>query len=327
MSSPLALADTFGRRFRYLRLSITDVCNFRCRYCLPHGYQGGDRGFLDRAEIRRLVAAFARLGVVKVRVTGGEPLVRHDVIDIVADVAATPGIEQVVMTTNAYRLAAAIPALRAAGLRAVNVSLDSLRPDAFARITGDARHAQVLAGIDAARAAGLIVKINVVLLRDLNDGEILDFLAFARDQALAVRFIELMQTGDQDEFFARHHLRAEVVRDALAAGGWRMIPRSPTAGPAQEYAHPDHAGRIGVIAPYDPTFCDSCNRLRVTARGGLRLCLFGRGSHDLRAFLQRDDDRDALQAEILRALGDKGAAHALAFGDYGDLPHLALTGG
>jgi cyclic pyranopterin phosphate synthase len=323
----VTLTDPLGRRFRYLRLSITDVCNFRCRYCLPYGYQGGERGFLDRAEIRRLLAAFADLGVVKVRITGGEPLVRRDVAEIVADAAATPGVERVVLTTNGYRLAAALPDLRAAGLRGVNVSLDSLRPDAFEAITGDARHALVVAGIDAARAAGLDVKINVVLLRGLNDGEIGDFVAFAGESGIPVRFIELMQTGDQGDFFARHHLRADAVRSYLADHGWREVPRDAVAGPAQEYAHPEHAGRVGVIAPYDTTFCASCNRLRVTAKGGLRLCLFGRGSHDLRPLLGRDDDRGELREEILRALTAKGPAHALAHGDFGDLPHLALTGG
>ncbi len=321
------LVDPFRRRFAYLRLSVTDVCNFSCAYCLPHGYQGGPRDFLSRMEIVRLVRTFAKLGIVKLRLTGGEPLVRHDFSDIVRDVAQVPGIERLVMTTNAYRLAPIADELREAGLHGVNISLDSLDAATFERITGSPRFPAVTAGIDAALAAGLSVKVNALLLGGLNDGEVPDFVEFVRERPIAVRFIELMQTGGNQAYFTRHHRRGTLVTDALQAAGWTPRPRGRTAGPAQEYEHPDYAGRVGVIEPYRSDFCEGCNRLRVTALGGLRLCLFGTGSHDLRPWLQRDEDRDALEAAIVAALFQKGPSHALLAGDYGDTPHLAMTGG
>jgi GTP 3',8-cyclase len=322
-----SLIDQFGRRFRYLRLSITDVCNFRCEYCLPHGYQGGPRDFLSRAEILRLVHAFAELGIVKLRLTGGEPLVRRDFVDIVRDAAGVPGIERLVMTTNAYRLAGIARELRDAGLHGVNISVDSLDPVAFARITGSDRFAAVMAGVDTAVEAGLSVKLNAILLGGLNDGEIPDFVEFVRDRPISVRFIELMQTRGNEAYFAERHRRGTLVTDRLLAAGWMPLQRSAIAGPAQEYGHPDYAGRIGVIEPYSRDFCDGCNRLRVTATGGLRLCLFGTGSHDLRPLLQHDADRDELKAAIATALLGKGAAHDLVRGSCGDTPHLAMTGG
>jgi GTP 3',8-cyclase len=321
------LIDPFDRRFRYLRLSLTDVCNFRCEYCLPNGYGGGPRDFLTRAEIVRLVRAFAGLGIVKLRLTGGEPLVRADLVDIVRDVAGVPGIERLVMTTNGYRLASLVAPLRDAGLHGVNVSLDSLDEATFERITGSTRFPAVMAGIDAALDAGLSVKVNVVLLGGLNDHEVPGFIAFVRDRPIAVRFIELMQTHGNDGYFAARHRRATVVSDALQASGWSPLARGVTAGPAQEYAHPAYAGRVGVIEPYAANFCDGCNRLRVTALGGLRLCLFGTGSHDLRPLLQRDDHRDALEAAIVAALTRKSPSHDLLAGRCGDTPHLAMTGG
>ncbi len=322
-----ALVDTFGRRFQYLRLSVTDVCNFRCTYCLPNGYQGGRRDFLDRAEILRLVRGFAELGIEKLRLTGGEPLVRRDIVDIVGDVARVPGIERVVMTTNAYRLAGLVDELRAAGLHGVNVSLDSLEPETFRAITGSARFEQVRSALDAALDAGLAVKVNSVLLAGQNDGELERWIEYVRDRPVSVRFIELMRTGGNGDYFDQRHVRGREVTDRLQAAGWSPLARGATAGPAQEYGHPDVVGRIGVIEPYATHFCDGCNRLRVTATGGLRLCLFGTGSHDLRPLLQRDEDRAALQASIVGALFHKGPAHDLGRGGFGDTPHLAMTGG
>ncbi|MEA5446615.1 GTP 3',8-cyclase MoaA [Gammaproteobacteria bacterium AB-CW1] len=322
------LEDRFGRRFAYLRLSITDVCNFRCEYCLPDGYQGKPTGFLNRDEIQRLVSAFAELGIRKLRITGGEPLVRKDALAILADAAATPGIEKLALTTNAFNLAAQAEALRDAGLSAVNISLDSLDRQGFERITGDKRHEKVLAGVDAAIAAGIpSVKINTVLLGGLNDQEIPDFMEYVRERPVAVRFIELMQTADNGDYFRRRHVSGQTVADRLQAAGWSPMQRGETDGPAVEYSHPDYAGRIGLIAPYAPGFCDGCNRLRVTARGGLRLCLFGNGTHDLRPLLQDEADKAALKRSICQTLVGKEVSHHLHEGDFGDTPHLASTGG
>jgi GTP 3',8-cyclase len=322
------LTDPFGRRFSYLRLSITDVCNFRCEYCLPDGYQGNPRGFLGLDEIRRLVRAFAQLGTWKIRLTGGEPMVRKDFIDIAQTVREIEGVERLAVTTNGYRLADEAAAMRESGIDAVNISVDSLRPDRFETITGDRRFEKVMAGIDAAMAAGFeSVKINSVLLKGLNDDQLEDFFEFVRERPVSVRFIELMQTGTNGDYFQRRHVGGDLVREHLADGGWQLRKRGEADGPAIEYSHPDYAGRIGLIAPYAPGFCDSCNRLRVTARGGLRLCLFGTGAHDLRPLLQSDDQIEPLKATILTALFGKAPSHYLHDGDYGDTPHLAMTGG
>jgi cyclic pyranopterin phosphate synthase len=323
-----SLNDRFGRRFCYLRLSITDVCNFRCEYCLPNGYRGTPRGFLDAEEIRRLVTAFAELGTWKVRLTGGEPMVRRDFVDIVRTIRAVPGVERLAMTTNAYRLAATADELRTAGMNAINVSLDALNAGAFKRITGDKRFDKVMRGIDAALEAGFdSLKINTVLLNGLNQDQLPAFLEFVRNRPISVRFIELMRTGDNGAYFDKRHLGGDAVRDVLVAYGWSACARGPGDGPAQEYQHPEYRGRIGLIAPYAPGFCDSCNRLRVTALGGLRLCLFGHGSADLRPLLQHDAQKDELKTTIVDALFDKRSQHRLHEADYGDTPHLAMTGG
>lgn len=323
-----SLSDRFNRRFSYLRLSVTEVCNFRCEYCLPNGYQGRTRGFLSLAEIRRLVTAFAQLGTRKIRLTGGEPSVRRDFLDIVRTVRAVDGVERLAMTTNAYRLARDAEALKTAGMDAINISLDGLEAAQFERITGDRRFGKVMAGIDRALALDFDqVKINTVLLKGLNDQALGSFFEFVRKRPVSVRFIELMRTGDNQAYFEQRHVGASLVRDALLSAGWALTERGPTDGPALEYAHPGYAGRIGLITPYAPGFCDSCNRLRVTARGGLRLCLFGHGSADLRPLLQADDQLEALKAHIIGMLFAKGLAHKLHSGDFGDTPHLASTGG
>nr|WP_203594643.1 GTP 3',8-cyclase MoaA [Wenzhouxiangella limi] len=322
------MQDRFGRRFSYLRLSLTEVCNFRCQYCLPDGFRGSKRGFLTVPEIRRLVRAFAELGTFKVRLTGGEPTVRRDFTEILSAVAGTPGVERVAMTTNAYRLAKNAAAWKSAGLNAVNISLDALEGESFRRITGDRRFAQVMDGIDQALAVGFdSVKINTVLLRELNDDQLPAFFDFVRNRPISLRFIELMQTGDNQPYFQRHHVPGSRIREKLEAGGWQPVRRGPAAGPAVEYAHPDHAGHIGLIAPYAAHFCDGCNRLRVTARGALKLCLFGNGSTDLRALLQDDDQTEALKSHIMKALFEKPPTHFLHQGRVGDTPHLASTGG
>jgi len=322
------LEDRFGRRFSYLRLSITDVCNFRCEYCLPNGYQGTPKGFLEIDEIRRLVAAFAELGTWKVRLTGGEPMVRKDFMQVARAVKQTPGVKRMAVTTNAYRLADCAEDLKAAGMDAVNISLDALDAERFQAITGDRRFDRVIAGIDAALAAGMdAVKINTVLLKGLNDDQLPAFFEFVRERPISLRFIELMRTGDNGDYFATRHLGGDRVRDRLDRLGWTPRDRGPADGPAVEYTHPEHAGRIGLIAPYAPGFCDTCNRLRVTARGGLRLCLFGNGSDDLRPLLAADDQKEELKDRIVAALFGKRVSHFLHEGDYGDTPHLASTGG
>lgn len=321
--------DGFGRRFRYLRLSVTEVCNFRCTYCLPDGWKkSGPLAFLDVDEIGRLVGAFAELGLSKVRLTGGEPTVRKDFTDIVARVAAQPGVGKVAVTTNGWNLARHAAAWRAAGLTHLNVSVDSLERGAFADITGHDRLPAVLGGIEAALAADYAaVKVNAVLLKETAEAGFDAWAGFVRDRPVAVRFIELMRTGDNADYFNAHHVGGEALRDWLVRRGWTPAPRAADAGPATEYRHPDHRGAIGLIAPYAPGFCDGCNRLRVTARGALRLCLFGQGGVDLRSLLADDADRPALKAAIADALLGKARAHGLHQAQPGDTRNLAQFGG
>lgn len=322
------LVDGFGRRFHYLRLSITEVCNFRCTYCLPDGFKKeAPLSFLDPQACERVVRAFADLGVSKVRLTGGEPSVRRDLPEIIARTAAVPGVDKVCVTTNGWNLDRQVTAWRDAGLTNLNVSIDSLDRDTFRRITGHDRLASVVGGLDRALALGVpSVKVNGVLLRDTTERGFDAFAEFVRERPVAVRFIELMRTGDNADYFADQHVPGSTLTDWLEARGWTRRERAFDDGPAVEFAHPDHAGRIGLIAPYAPGFCDSCNRLRVTARGQLRLCLFGELGVDLRDLLEKDEP-EALRARIVRALGGKPAGHRLHEANSGDTRQLAQYGG
>lgn len=327
--SAQTLADGFGRRFHYLRLSVTEVCNFRCTYCLPDGWKKtAPLSFLRTDEVGRLVAAFSDLGLSKVRLTGGEPTVRKDIEGLIEIAASTPGVGKVAMTTNGWNLHKHAAAWRSAGLTHLNVSVDSLDAETFAAITGRDRLPDVLAGIDGCLDIGYAaVKLNAVLLRESAESGFAAWTEFVRERPVAVRFIELMRTGDNAEFFLRHHVRGTVLQDWLIANGWSKRPRAFDDGPAVEYQHPDHAGRIGLIAPYGAGFCDSCNRLRVTARGKLRLCLFGEGGVDLRDLLQHDADRAELGERIQSAMGGKAQGHRLHESQPGDTRHLAQLGG
>lgn len=324
-----ALVDRHGRAFPYLRLSLTEACNYRCGYCLPNGYAAdGHPRFLSLEEIVRLVRAFASLGMHKLRLTGGEPSLRKDLPAIIAAVSSIPGIRRVALTTNGCNLPRHVRAWREAGLSALNVSLDSLDPRRFHAITGHDRFAEVTQGVEDALTLGFaVVKLNAVLLRGWNDDELPAWLDYLRERDLTLRFIELMQTGDNRAFFERHHLRAEALEAQLLDAGWQSLPRAADAGPARDYGHASYRGRIGIIAPYSKNFCASCNRLRVTARGDLRLCLFGDVGIALRPLLQTDGDHDALVARIATQLGMKAAGHGLHQGLTGLTPHLASIGG
>ncbi|HAY08210.1 MAG TPA: GTP 3',8-cyclase MoaA [Hyphomonas sp.] len=322
-------ADAFGRRFSYLRLSVTEVCNFRCTYCLPEGYRKtGSMEFLATDEIERLVRAFTGLGIRKVRLTGGEPTVRKDLTQLIARIAAQHGIGKVALTTNGWNLSRHVDDWVGSGLTNLNVSIDSLDRDMFHRITGHDRLDDVLAGLERALILPLkTVKVNAVLLRDGLAEGFSTWAEFVRKRPIAVRFIELMRTGDNKAFFESQHVSGRGLRQWLEANGWTPRQRGEDDGPAMEFTHPDYAGRIGLIAPYGPGFCDGCNRLRVTARGQLRLCLFGQGGRDLRDLLQSDADTEALRRRILEALSVKPASHNLHSANPGDTTNLAQTGG
>ncbi|GAB57928.1 GTP 3',8-cyclase MoaA [Rheinheimera nanhaiensis] len=322
------LTDAYARRFSYLRLSVTESCNFRCSYCLPDGNDCNSRsGELNLTEIRRLVTAFAKLGTRKVRITGGEPSLRKDLTDIIATCKAVPGIEKVALTTNGYRLKRDALAWQEAGLDAVNVSVDSLDADTFHLVTGQDKLADILDGIAHAKTIGIKqVKINTVLLKQHNALALPDFLTFIQQQDIALRFIELMRTGDNADFYQRQHLSGERIQQQLLAQGWQLNAKAKTDGPALEYSHPSYQGQIGLIMPYSKDFCADCNRLRVSSLGQLYLCLFTDSHQDMRSLLQSDDSAPLMRF-LQQAVQGKAFSHQLAEDYSGSTRHLAQIGG
>lgn len=321
------LQDALGRRFYYLRLSITDVCNFRCQYCLPDGYQGRpEDAFLSLSEMRQTLTAFAALGTEKVRLTGGEPSLRRDLPQIIEMAAATPGIRQVAITTNGYKLPKHIERWQQAGLTQLNVSVDSLDRQQFHDITGHDRLAEVLAGIDRAIELGVTTKVNALLMRGLDD-QLPRFMTWLKHTPVTLRFIEVMQTGDQQVFFRQHHRSGQGVKDWLLDNGWQPVLRTRDAGPAEEFWHPDYAGRIGLIMPYSADFCDSCNRLRVSSTGRLHLCLFTDQGLDIRPWMQAGVESEQLQQRLVELIQHKAPSHLLHQGDSGATSNLSIIGG
>ena len=326
----VGLVDAFQRAYYYLRLSITDQCNFRCNYCLPNGYQpeANKPSFLTLSEIVRVAEAFAAMGTEKIRLTGGEPTLRKDFITIAENVANVSGIRQLALTTNGYRMAKDVDAWQRAGITSINVIVDSLDPKMFHQITGINKFDEVMRGIERAFEIGYKkVKVNSVLMKNLNDHEFNQFLAWVKNRPIQMRFIELMQTGEMDSFFHHHHLSGEILVKKLLEQGWQLQQKAITDGPAKVFKHPDYMGEIGLIMPYEKNFCASCNRLRVSAKGKLHLCLFGEEGIELRDLLRSDDQQSILQARIFSALQGKREHHYLHQGDTGIRQHLASIGG
>lgn len=327
----LPLTDKFGRRFEYLRLSITDVCNFSCQYCLPNGYQcDTPRNFMTAAELNMVVQAFARMGTKKVRITGGEPSLRNDLTKIIEQTANVPGIEQVAITTNGYKLEKDLRGWVNAGLTSLNVSIDSLDPRQFEEITGDGRLASILKGIDLAVDLGLQVKVNAVLLKEYSDSQLSLFFDYVKTHNVTLRFIELMQTGDNEDFFNAQHVSGESIENILLKKAWTRKVKAEWAGPAKVYRHQDFRGRIGLIMPYSKDFCSDCNRLRISALGKLHLCLFAEKGIELRNIITKSiahQDPSFLVSEIQNLLGQKEATHYLDKGFTGATQHLAMLGG
>ena len=321
------LEDSFGRQFHYLRLSVTEACNFRCQYCLPDGYEGPTSDqFMTLNEIDTLLKAFAKLGTSKVRLTGGEPTLRRDFLDILQLTSNTPGIERVAMTTHGARMEKFAHQWKEAGLHQVNVSIDSLDPRQFAAITGQDKLKAVLRGLDAAIDAGLDVKVNSVLLNDFSDSRLHRFLAWLKDMPVTLRFIELMETGNLNQFFNKQHQSGTPLKSTLLDMGWQPLLRRKDAGPAQEFYHPDYAGKIGLIMPYSKDFCKTCNRLRVSAPGKLHLCLFSENGIDTRHLLATGNV-DEVVLFLQKVLGQKHETHYLQEGKTGATKHLAMLGG
>jgi cyclic pyranopterin phosphate synthase len=308
------LIDTFGRTHNNLRISVTDRCNLRCTYCMPEEVVFMDRGeLLTFEEITHFVRVAAPLGIDKLRLTGGEPLMRRDLPRLVRMVADVPGIKDVGLTTNGLLLANQAQALFEAGLRRINVSLDTLDPGRFREVSRRDGLVQVLAGIEAAKKAGFSpVKINAVTIRGLTDQDVVPLARFAREQQLELRFIEYMPIGaeawERSKVYFAHEILEQIERDVAA-----LVPADdydPRA-PAMDFQYSDGRGRVGIIASVSRPFCMSCNRLRLTSEGRLRNCLFALNEVDVKPLL-RDLHDDTRLAELIRQnVRDKWEGHEI----------------
>jgi GTP 3',8-cyclase len=310
----MALIDAHGRKHDYLRISITDRCNLRCVYCM--GEEGIEQlahsDILSYEDIIKVVRAGADLGISKIRVTGGEPLVRKGVVGLIRDIAEVNGITDLAMTTNGILLPRFAAELKEAGLNRVNISLDSLQPAKFHSITRCGELQQVLDGIQSALDHDLKpVKLNTVLMKGINDGEVLDFLQLTRERELHVRFIEYMPIGDHDSGYRDHYLPLSFIEEIAARAGLPLtpIPLIGGAGPAESYSIAGGKGTIGLIHPISKHFCDSCNRLRLTAEGNLKACLYWQDEKPVRPVI---NDQEALQALIRDVLSKKPVEHQMA---------------
>jgi cyclic pyranopterin phosphate synthase len=311
------LVDAYERRIDYLRISVTDRCNLRCVYCMPP--EGIDLAepehILRYEEILRLAGIAARGGVTKVRVTGGEPLVRKGIVGFIKGLASIPGIEDVSLTTNGVLLKEYARKLREAGLKRVNVSLDSLKRERFEKMTRGDRLNEVLDGLEEAQRAGLApVKINMVVIKGFNDDEIIDFALVSKEKPYHVRYIEYMPFNTQEGWQRDKCLTAVEIRERIEAALGPLEPvldATGGAGPARRFRLKGAPGEIGLISPVSEHFCGSCNRLRLTSDGKLRTCLFSDVEADLRTPLRDGSTDEEIERILLAAVREKPKGHAI----------------
>lgn len=324
----MGIRDGFGRTINYLRLSITDRCNFRCRYCMPE--EGVDKTTHARVlryeDLLRIARAATELGIDKIRVTGGEPLVRKGVVSFLRQLGALPGVNDLALTTNGLLLAGMAEELRSAGVGRVNVSLDSLRPETFAEITRGGDLQKVLAGIEAASAAGMKVKINMVVMRGVNDDEIVDFAALSLDKPYSVRYIEYMPTIREKGWEQMLVPGDEVLTRIRTRWPLKPLDVGRHSGPARPYRIDSAVGTLGIITPMSEHFCSSCNRLRVTATGHAKSCLLSNSSVDLTPCLQQQDDA-CLHRTLNEIIAGKPAQHRMNEEPDGDPFTMSSIGG
>nr|VFJ60325.1 MAG: cyclic pyranopterin phosphate synthase [Candidatus Kentron sp. FM]VFJ73424.1 MAG: cyclic pyranopterin phosphate synthase [Candidatus Kentron sp. FM]VFK12518.1 MAG: cyclic pyranopterin phosphate synthase [Candidatus Kentron sp. FM] len=329
MKNPPRLTDPFGRHIEYVRLSVTDKCNYRCFYCLPKGFRDFETpaNRLRFDEIERLVRVFADLGVSRFRITGGEPLVRKGITELATRLSALPGVHDLSLSTNASLLANHAQPLRRAGIGRINVSLDTLRPDRFHGVTGGNLE-DVLTGLAAAATAGFSpIKINMVALKGQNDDEFEDMVAFCLANHFTLRFIEAMPIGHPGCGIRGHYLDLRQVKAQLARR-FELIPDAVTGGgPARYFRIAGTKLRIGFITPISQHFCNTCNRVRLSANGVLYLCLGQNHYQDLLPLLRNSTDDGVLRAAIAQALASKPERH-----EFGEKPGqvvrpMSMTGG
>ena len=329
------MIDPFGREITYLRVSVTDRCDFRCFYCMTEEMTFLPRqDVLSLEELDRMISAFIGLGIRKVRLTGGEPLVRKNILSLVRGLCRHKDaglLDEVTLTTNASQLDRYAPALAAAGVERINVSLDSLDDETFKTITRGGRLAQVLGGIEAAKDAGLKIKINAVALRDINEREFEKLIRWCGDQGFDLTFIETMPLGDIGQKRTEHYLPLNRVREKLGRAFTLTAIGDSTGGPSRYVRVAETGRRIGFITPLTDNFCASCNRMRLTCTGALFMCLGHNDQADLRTPLRADKGNGALIRAIEDAVSRKPKAHdfVIAPGATNGLSqrHMNVTGG
>ena len=335
-ATAVPLSDRLGRPLRDLRISVTDRCNFRCGYCVPPTgpvrFRPHDQ-ILSFEEIERVAGVFLRLGVRKIRLTGGEPLLRHGLDDLVGRLVSLPGLEDLGLTTNGYLLAAQAERLRRAGLRRLTVSLDAIDDATFRRLAGvDVPVSSVLAGIDAAIATGFApVKLNMVVLRGANEDQVLPLARFARQRGLTLRFIEYMDVGPRNRWRREDVVGADEILARVGAA-WPLGPafRGTDSEVAERYRYLDGAGEIGMIASVTRPFCEGCSRVRLTADGRVFTCLFGAPALDLRGLLRggaRDDELAAAIVPVWRRRDDRYSALRAALPPSAAREAMTIIGG
>ena len=302
------LRDLYNRPIKDLRISVTDRCNFRCTYCMPlDEYEWVDKKeILTFEEITRLAKIFVQLGVDKIRLTGGEPLVRRDLDLLVGGISQLPGLSDLCLTTNGSLLAEKVEALKAAGLKRINVSIDTLDPEKFQRITKRGDLAKVLEGLFAAKSCGLDpIKINAVIERGVNDDDIVGLVEFSRENGFAIRFIEYMDVGNSNNWTSEKLVsKKEILETVSARFPLREVGRESGSAPSVDYEFVDGRGDLGVIASVTEPFCSTCNRARLTADGKLVTCLFSQTGHDLKALL-RSGSTDREISEFIAGIWEK----------------------
>ena len=323
------LLDPFGRSIDYLRLSVTDKCNLRCFYCLPEGFKGFEepQHWLRFDEVERVIGAFAELGVSRVRLTGGEPLVRRDLPQLAANLAALPGLDDLSLSTNATLLSRHAVALKEAGVSRINVSLDTLRPGRFTKITGG-KLQPVLDGLMSAKAAGFApIKINMLALKDLNEDEFEDMVEFCLEHDFTLRFIETMPMGTPGRNASQNYMGLNTVKQRLAQR-FELIPGvMPGGGPARYVKVKGTDLRIGFITPMSQHFCETCNRVRLAVDGTLYLCLGQQHKYELRPLLRSGISDAGLQEAIYEAIALKPERHEFNENPGQIVRFMIMTGG
>ena len=323
------LTDRFGRNIEYLRLSVTDRCDLRCQYCLPNGYADFDTPdeWLSFGEIERVIRVFAQLGTRRIRITGGEPLVRPHISELAQRLSVLPGIDDLSLSTNATRLAKQAQALRQAGISRINVSLDSLQADRYKQLTGG-KLQKVLDGLMAARDAGFTpIKINMVVLRERNDDEIEAMVDFCIEHGFTLRFIETMPMGDTGRDASQRYVDLQQVKARLAQRYELIDGVMPGGGPARYVRVAGTELRIGFITPISQHFCETCNRVRLSADGTLYMCLGQNESYPLRDILRQGCTDAELQQHLIAAIALKPERHEFSEHPEKIIRFMSSTGG